>query len=97
MTPRLRAALTDRVRAYGSHHTLRCLALAMRSIPVCNEQVLLHSAPSFCCIFIRGDIRPGVVTVTQQTGAKLMCLRGDGSAQGLHSPEDAVFDMVSFH
>lgn len=39
MTSAMRRALTERVTAYGSHHTLRCLALARRSIAPSNEQV----------------------------------------------------------
>lgn len=44
MTSALMRALNERVMAYGSHHTLRCLALARKAIPSSNDQVrlLLH-------------------------------------------------------
>ena len=44
MTSALMRALNERVMAYGSHHTLRCLALARKAIPSNNDQVrlLLH-------------------------------------------------------
>ena len=44
MTSALMRALNERVMAYGSHHTLRCLALARKAIPSSSDQVrlLLH-------------------------------------------------------
>jgi hypothetical protein len=47
MTSALMRALNERVMAYGSHHTLRCLALARKAIPSSNDQVrlLLHCYP----------------------------------------------------
>ena len=39
MTDSMKQSLMDRVESYGDHHTLRCLALASRSMPASNEQV----------------------------------------------------------
>ena len=40
LTDSMKQVLMDRVDSYGSHHTLRCLALASKPLPFSNEPVL---------------------------------------------------------
>ena len=56
MSRAVREMLLARVDDYGSHHALRCLALAYRSLPPGSSQVARPDELPLCCACLEQDL-----------------------------------------
>ncbi|CAL8471661.1 g11203 [Coccomyxa elongata] len=86
MTSALRQALTERVNTYGSHHTLRCLALAFRSISHSNEQLTEADEAGLTLVGVVGMHDPprpeaaAAVATCRKAGIRVIVVTGDNKA-----------------
>ncbi|KAK9918863.1 hypothetical protein WJX75_007624 [Coccomyxa subellipsoidea] len=86
MTSALMRALNERVMAYGSHHTLRCLALARKAIPSSNDQVTEDDEAGLTLLGLVGMHDPprpeaaAAVATCRAAGIRVIVVTGDNKA-----------------
>ena len=74
MSEALRAEVLQRVTRYGSHHALRCLALAYRLLPPGGEQVpVLATHPLLISTSLGGSGAFGICPGEATSGSWFCC------------------------